>query len=271
MGGHPVVGGLAGGKADIGVDVDLLDAIPHDVAEILIRQPGPAVQHQRRVGHLADGAQALQIQHRNLLVHAVGGADGDGQGVHPGAGDEVGHVLGLGVGIACVLFRIEDHMAQLALDGHAPLVGIVGHAAQVFHVLVIGQLALVKHHGGEAIVDGLLDHRLGEAMVQVDGHRHLGAISQRFQHAGDQVQVAAVEQRLGCADDHGGAQLLGGLHHAQGHFGVEGVEHAHPIVAGPGVAENLLGCDQHVVSSFPSLALWFGIYVNRMCPGHPLS
>ncbi len=139
------------------------------------------------------------------LVGAVAGADGDGQGVHLGALDEVRRlfrvgehlVVGQGAGGADAVFLTglagfqRAQAAQLAFHGDAAGVGHVHGATGHVHVVLIlgGGLAVlaqgaVHHHRGEAQLDRALAHRGAGAVVLV---HHQGDVRKLFRGGQNQV------------------------------------------------------------------------------------
>src|SRR2546425_11860930 len=71
-----------GGNVDVtlpqlGVHVDLRDAEPDGAAQILVREPGRAVQGERDRGHGPDRLEAWPVERRGLAVNAVHVADRD--------------------------------------------------------------------------------------------------------------------------------------------------------------------------------------------------
>ncbi len=94
------------------------------------------------------------------LVSAVGGADGDGQGVAAGAGHELFDFLGTGVGsslsgdIDIVLDAGQG--AQLSLDNNASVVSVLNDLLGDLNVLLEGVGGSVDHNGGKATVNAAL-------------------------------------------------------------------------------------------------------------------
>ena len=120
------------------------------------------------------------------LVGAVAGADGDGQGVAPGLGDELLHLFGMGVvgllgGDLHVVLNAGQR-AQLGLHHHAVVVGVLDHLAGDLDVLGKRLGGGVDHHGGEAAVNaGLAGFKI-RAVIQVQGNGDLGALNDRRLH-----------------------------------------------------------------------------------------
>ena len=113
------------------------------------------------------------------LVSAVAGADGDGQGVAAGLGDELLDLFGMGVGrlvrgdLDLVLDAGEG--AELGLDHHAVVVGVLNDLLGDLDVLGKGLGGGVDHDGGEAAVDAGLAGLKVRAVVQV---QHDGDVGQ---------------------------------------------------------------------------------------------
>jgi hypothetical protein len=199
---------------------------------------GGAVHHQVGVGQLlVDLADGVDGEHRAgglaaELVGAVAGADGDGQRVHLGGGDERGGFDGIGqelvvaqlahgpVAVFLLAFAVLEgaEAAQLTFDRHALLVGGFDDGAGDVDVVVVvgGGLAVflegaVHHDAGEAGVDGVLAGGGAVAVVEVHADRDLGI---QLGGGDDQVaEVVALRVGAGAAgglDDDGGVGFLGG-------------------------------------------------------------
>ena len=103
------------------------------------------------------------------LVGAVAGADRDGQRVAAGAGGEVNHFGGIGVGVVVggnLVLNAGEH-AELTFYGHVVLVCVVNYFLGESHVLLVGEVRAVDHNGGEAVVDAVLAELEAVAVVEV--------------------------------------------------------------------------------------------------------
>src|SRR5690606_24432361 len=121
----------------------------------------------------------------------------------------------------------------------APRLGDVGLLVLVRHV---------DHHRGEAQADGA--HARGEAgaVVEVDGHRHAGALGE-VAHQGHESVAAVLEAALGQRHDDRAARLLGGFDDGLRDLEGVGVEGAHAVLARTGSGEDLeAGYESHGAS-----------------------
>src|SRR5699024_3677789 len=113
------------------------------------------------------------------LVSAVAGADGDGQRVAAGLGDELLNFLGTGVvrvlGGNLDLVLHASQSAQLGLDHNTVIMSIFHNTLGQLNVLSEGLGRGVDHDGGEAAVDAALADLEAVAVIQVqsDGQASL--------------------------------------------------------------------------------------------------
>ena len=113
------------------------------------------------------------------LVSAVRGADGNGQRVTAGLGNELLHFLGTGV-VGILSGNIDlvlnaSQSAQLSLDHNTVIVSVLDDLAGDLDVLSERLGGSVDHDGGEAAVDAGLAGLEAVAMVQMQGNGDLGA------------------------------------------------------------------------------------------------
>ena len=222
--------GLGGCHIQVGEDIHFRDARLDAVLEILDRQAGAPVKYQRRLHHLGDLPQPGEVQLGGGAVGPVGRADGHRQGVYPGAAAEFHRLLGLGEHAVVPAAGVGAHVAQLRLYGDAPGVGLfdqLGHGPAVAFKI---QGGAVVHHRAEAQVHGLVDFLQGEAVVEVEHHRHSGLLRHGQEEGSQLLEGGVGQQNLRRADDHRGAQLLGGGQHALGHLQIHGIEQPHRVV-----------------------------------------
>ena len=125
-----------------------LAAVLVDHLHVVLRNGGRTVQHDGEAGQAAgDLLQNVEAQGRRNqnallvagalvsgeLVGAVAGADGDGQRVAAGLGDELLHLFGMGVGgvVGGDLDVVLDagQSAQLGLDDDAVVVSVLNDLA----------------------------------------------------------------------------------------------------------------------------------------------
>ena len=173
--------GAGHGQTQVGVDVDLADSALSGLAELLLGDAdgirhlaavgvdhlhivlgngGGAVEHNGEPGQALDHlVQNVKAQRRRnqlalFVAGALGGgeligADGDGQGVAAGLGDELLHLFGTGVvgllggDIDLVLYAGQS--AQLGLNNNAVVVGVLHHLLGDLNVLGKGLGAGVNH------------------------------------------------------------------------------------------------------------------------------
>ena len=269
------------GKTDIGVDVDLADSHAGSLAElalgdtdsvrelaadgvdlldVLLRNRGSTVKNDREAGQAAanlfEDVEAERRRNQNALfvagallggelICAVGGADGDGEGVNTGAGDEFLDLFGTGVGgiLSADLDVVLDagQTAELALDNCAALVCVLDDTTGQLDVVLEGMVRAVDHDGGEAAVDaGLADLEIC-AMVEVEGEVNASILDGSLSKC-EQVCMLCI---LTCAgrdlkDNRGllrGSSLGDGLNDLH----VVDVERADGVAAGIGLFEHFLG------------------------------
>ncbi len=112
------------------------------------------------------------------LVSAVAGADGDGERVAAGLGDELLDLLGAGIGglVSGDLDLVLDagQSAQLGLDHNAVIVGILHDLLGDLNVLGKGLAGGVDHDGGEAAVNATLAGLEVRAVVQMQNDGDIG-------------------------------------------------------------------------------------------------
>ena len=212
----------------VGEDVDLGDAAGHGGAELFVGEPGAAVQHQRDVDGGADLGQQVEGEFGVAFVLAVRCADGHGEEVDPGFGDEtgccgrVGESLALGAE-ALVRIPLADD-SQFALDRRSQRVPGAHHRARAGDVLVEFQLGAVEHDVREAEGQGPDAVLEAGAVVQDERDRHAGAFGHGA-HAGDErPRVGLVEDAGVNGDDPRGPLLFEGVEDSLGAHHVEGVE-----------------------------------------------
>ena len=249
-------------QTQVGVDVDLADrqlgsmaqlilghadgaghlaAVGIDHLYIILRHRGGAVEHNGESGQpLGNLLQHVETQlglgPGLKLVSAVGGADGNGQGVAAGLGDELLHFLGAGIG---GILRRDLHIvldtgqgAQLGLHHHAVVVGILHHLLGDLDVFGEGLGRGVDHDGGKAAVNaGFAGLKVG-AVVQVQDDGNFGALQHRRLDQLDQVCVVGISPgTLGDLQDDRGLLLPAGFRDALHDFHIVDIESAYGIAA----------------------------------------
>ena len=272
--------GAGHSKTQVGVDVDLADgqsggltqllfgntdsvghlaAVGVDHSDVLLRNGGRAVQNDGEAGQtLGDFFQNVETQSgRNQdaflvqgallgseLVSAVGGADGDGQGVTTGAGHELFDFLGTGVGSSLsgdVDFVFDASQgAQLSLDNNTVIVSVLNDLLGDLDVLLEGLGRSVDHDGSEAAVDAGLAGLEAVAVVQVQSDGNFGALDNSSLNQLHQVGVVGVSAgTLGNLQDNGSLLLLASLGDSLNDFHVVDVESTNSVAAVVSLLEHL--------------------------------
>ena len=135
--------------------------------------------------------------------------------------------------------------AELGLDDHAVVMGVLNHLAGQGNVLLIGLGAGVDHDGGKAAVDaGLAGLEVG-AVVQMQGDGDLGAFDDGSLDQLDEVGVVGIGAgALGNLEDDGSVLFFAGLGDALHDLHIVDVESADSIAAVIGFLEHLGGGDK---------------------------
>ena len=211
--------------------------------------------------HDAVHGQDVTCGRAGELVSAMAGANGDGQGVHPGLGHKVLGLQRVGQHLLVAEFALGAHTvffarlaglqraqaAQFALHRHAHGVRhfahLLGHAHVVLvagRCLGIGHERAIHHHTRKARANGLLALCGGGTVVLMQNHRNVGVRLDSGQHQVAQIGLARVFARTGRSlqDDRAVGGLCG-LHDGLHLFEVVDVECGHAVAEFGGVVENL--------------------------------
>ena len=170
------------------------------------------------------------------LVCAVAGADGDGQGVTAGLGNEFLDLFrtGIGSGVRSDLDLILDagEGAKLGLDDDAVVMRVLDDLLGDLDVLGKGLGGRVDHDGGEAAVNaGLACLEIG-AVVQMQDDGDLGAFGNSSLNQLDQIGVVGVGTRaLGDLKDDRSVLFLAGFGDTLNDLHVVDVESADGVAA----------------------------------------
>ena len=249
------------GDADVGVHIDLADrhggslaqhilgdtdgvghlaAVPVDGLDIFLIYGACAVQDDREAGelfrHFLQNVEAkLRLLTGLEFISAVACADGNGKGVHTGAGHEVIDLIGIRemrVVLADVDIILDARkLAELALDHHAVCVGVIDDLFGQRNVFFIRQMAAVDHNGGKAAVDARLAGLKIRAVVKVQRNGQTRFFGSGLHH-GDQIPVGRIFARARRdLQDHGGIVLLGGTGDALDDLHIVDVERADGVTA----------------------------------------
>ena len=170
------------------------------------------------------------------LISAVAGADGDGQRVTAGLGDELLDLFGTGVGsgVGSDLDVVLDtgQGAQLGLDHDTVVMGVLDNLAGDLDVLGKGLGGGVDHNGGKAAVDAGLAGLKVRAMVQMQGDGNLGALQNSGLDQLHQVGVVGIGAgALGHLQDDGSLLLTAGFGDALHDFHIVHVESTDGVAA----------------------------------------
>ena len=284
--------GAGHSQTQVGVDVDLTyaqsgsltqlllgnaDGVGHLAAvgvnhsNIVLRNRGRAVQNDGETGQtLGNLFQHVETQGRgnqdavlvygallgSELVSAVGGADGDRQGVTTGAGNEFLNLFGTGVGSSLsgnVHFVLDTgQRAQLSLNNNAVVVSVLNNLLGDFNVLLEGLGGSVDHNGSEATVDAGLAGLEAVAVVQVQSNGDLGAFNHSSFNQLNQVGVVSVgASALGNLQDNRSLFFLTSLGNSLNDFHVVHIESANCVAAVVSLLEHLGSCNKsHNICSF---------------------
>ena len=279
------------GKTGIGVDVDLADsglcgfaefffrdadsslesaAVGVDDINFFLRNGGGTVENDREARELLfDGVEDVECERRRNeaaglrvdgalfgfeLVCAVGGADGDREGVDAGLGDEVDDFFRLGVvgdfGSNFIFNARED--AEFAFDGDAELVSEIADLLGQGDVLVVRKSGAVDHDGGEAEFDAALAELEGITVVEVEADRDgafafadlFGVFDRALSHVAEEGLVRVVASAFGNLEDHRGFHFRASGDDRLELFHVVEVERRDRIVALHGFCEHVFGVDK---------------------------
>ena len=232
-------------------------AVLVDHLHILLGHGGRAVQDDREArqtaGDLFEDVEAEGRRNENAvgiagallrleLISAVAGADGDGQRVDAGLGDEFLDLFRTGVGADCVADLVLDagQGAELAFDDDAVVMGILDDLAGQGDVVLEAVGGAVDHDGGEAAVDAALAGLEVGAVIQMQDDGDIRVLDDGSLDQLHQIGVVGIGARaLGNLQDDGGLQLAAGLGDALHDLHVVDVEGADGVAAGIGLLEHL--------------------------------
>src|SRR5215207_1590258 len=265
-----------GGQPEVGVDIDLphavlyplldlmhrhaprrpdLTAVPVDEVDELLRDARGAVhdevgRRQPLVDLLDDvHRQDLPVRLLGELVRPVARPDGDCQGVHPRALDELDRLIRLRqVHLAAPDVILDAaQSSELALDRHPPLVGHLDDLARHLNVVLEVRRGLgvlperaVHHHAREAELYGTLA-RLGRvAVVLVEGYGDLGIdLGGRLHEMIEKTVVGVLPGPARGLDDGRRVGLPRGLHYRLDLLQVVDVEGSDTVAAARRFVEEL--------------------------------
>ena len=266
--------GAGHAQTQIGVDVDLTDGhlgsltqhflgdadgIGHGTAVLvdhldkLLRHGRAAVKDDGEIG------QALAHFFQNVkpqlglgagleLISTVAGADGNGQRVYAGAGDELFHLGRIGehgVGGRDVHIVLDTgQLAQLAFHNDTAGVSIFHNLLGDGDVLFKAVLAAVDHDGRKTTVDAGLTDLKTLAVIQMQGDGQVGVGDGSFHQLG-QVDVLGILAGTGRHLQNDGRLLqLGSFGDTLDDFHIIDVESTDGVTAGIGFLEHFFCRDQ---------------------------
>ena len=186
----------------------------------------------------------------------MAGADGDGQRIHAGTGNEflhLGRVGELGVRLRNVdgVFN-AGQLAKLALYHHTALVRIFHHLAGDGDVVLKAELGAVDHHGGESAVNAVLADLKAVAMVQMQRNGN-GGIGYGRLHQLDQINVLGIFAGAGRNLQNDGSLFqLGSFGNSLHDLHIVDVESAYGVAALIGFLEHIFRGNQWHIE-FPPL------------------
>ena len=218
---------------------------------------------------LVELPDAVDGQDGSLLVVAMGGADGHGQGADAGALYEPGSVLHLGVVGADAVGGLA-HQAQLTFHGDAHFGGHFHNTLRNLDVFLDRLTGCVDHHAGGAVAEGA--EYLGDAGAVVQMERHGGFhIVHGFPDDGSHILgKLGIEQAAVHLEDHRRAGFLRGLHNAQNGFQVVNIERGDGKAAGFAKVKNLFQTITHdFIPPDYTVSKWrLGTYLQNslICP-----
>ncbi len=159
-----------------------------------------AVQHQRHRHGVAEPRDQVDVELRRALGHRVRGADGDGEAVDAGGGDERGGLGRVGAHAGRVGAVLAADLAELGLDPDALLVHrarrprAVGATFSAYGSVEASNMTEPKPRSAACSTSASV-----LAVVEVEPDRHRAA-SASARHAGGDRREAAVEAHRVVAD-----------------------------------------------------------------------
>ena len=146
----------------------------------------------------------------------MGGADGNGQGVAAGLGDELLHFLRTGIGGSLGrdidLVLNAGQRAQLSLNNDTVVMSVLNDLLGDLNVLLEGLGRGVDHDGGKTAIDAGLAGFEAIAMVQVQDDGDIGALNDSSLDQLHQVGMVGIGAgALGDLQNHGSLFLAAGL------------------------------------------------------------
>ena len=227
------------------------------------------MQNQRHVDGVANGLDHGLLDVRIARVHAVAGANANGQRGAAGALDEL---LGLDrIGVRALALNrgaivlLAANLAELSLDRHTHGATSIGDGLGQSNVVLEGLVRTVDHDRGVARAESLHAAVIAIAVIEVQSDGHGSALGGGLHHAVEVVQTSGLDGARGGLHDDGGLGLLGSGQNGHNKLEVLDVERADGVVAGLSVLEHLFGgnkCHERLLLSLARI--WTsGVVVHK--------
>ena len=227
------------------------------------------MQNQRHVDGVADGLDHGLLDVRIARVHAVAGANANGQ---RGAAGTLDELLGLGrIGVGALALNrgtvvlLAANLTELSLDGHVHGAASIGDGLGQGNVVLEGLVRTVDHDRGVARAESLHAAVIAIAVIEVQSDGHGSALGGSLDHAVEVVQTSGLDGARGGLHDDGGLGLLGSGQNGHNKLEVLDVERADGVVAGLSVLEHLFGgnkCHERLLLSLARI--WTsGVVVHK--------
>jgi len=176
-------------------------------------------------------------------------ADGHGQKIHASALDEYFCFRGHGERrLARMLLGpfafLAAHVAHFTNDRDAAGVGQFHHLAGGLDVVRQAAIGGIEHHAVAAKANGLNHGVERPAVIELDGHRHVGAFGRGFHRRHHQFEVVMGEVGLGDGEDHRGPAVFGRIDHRLEEVEADQIEGAYRIAVLVCVMKHVLHVDQ---------------------------
>ena len=182
------------------------------------------------------------------FISAVAGADGDGKGIHTGAGNEflyLGRIGKLSVRLTDIDSVLDARqLAQLTLNHDAAVMGIFHDLAGHGNILLKAQLGAVDHDGGKTAVDAVLADLEAVAVIEMQGDGNIGIQYGSLYQLGEVNMLGVLAGAGRDLQNHGSLLQLGSLGDRLNDLHVIDIEGADGIAALVGFAEHFLSSDQ---------------------------
>ena len=142
--------------------------------------------------------EKIKVQLRKSLVHTVGIADADGQGVHVHLLDESLHF----VHIHQILVIVPDSILHTAngtkfcLHGYPDSVSCFHHFFRDCNICLKGHVRPIEHHRGKARAEALDRLLIADTVIQVHNYRNRCAVRKTAHHIRQMQHLPRVDRSL---------------------------------------------------------------------------